>query len=152
MPFITFYYKAFPRVLETAVKHPWRFLPYVVGPMLLSSYVAGLYDVEEEDVETLKKALPEWLQESGTSILPYKDEEGRWQVLNWSYFAPWTVYQQLAGQLAEGDFKEALGTSGLMGGPVPDMIAAIQTNKDPFSGREIIRKGSPPEEQAHGPG
>ena len=147
VPFITFYTKALPRLLETAVRHPWRYMPYVVAPMLLAHWITELYDVDDEDLDALRNTLPTWLNEYGASFLPYKDEEGRWQALNWSYFAPWAMYAQVASKLGEGELKEAMTTTGLLGGPVPDLIAAVQTNVDPFTGRKIARDGDPPKQQ-----
>ena len=42
--------------------------------------------------------------------------------------------------LSTGNVALNLGTDlGFLGGPLPQMISAAITNKDPFSGREIVR-------------
>lgn len=52
MPFFTFYYKAFPALIEVAVNNPMRYLPYIAlsaGLTALSSYAFGFEDDEEKD-------------------------------------------------------------------------------------------------------
>ena len=144
MPFLTFQLKALPRMLEVARTAPWRFLPYV-----LTSLVAGMADVDDDDVKALQKALPEWLQSRGHAyVLPVKDDDGRWQAMDFGYFLPWTMWTSLVTETSKGELGDAMMTSGMLGGPLPDMIAAIQTNRDPFTGRDIINEADPPATQA----
>ena len=51
-------------------------------------------------------------------------------------------------ETSKGELGDAMMTSGLFGGPLPDTIAAIQTNRDPFTGRDIINEADPPATQA----
>lgn len=149
MPFLTFQLKALPRMLEVARTAPWRFLPYVALPYVLTSLVAGMADVDDDDVKALQKALPEWLQSRGHAyVLPVKDDDGRWQAMDFGYFLPWTMWTSLVTETSKGELGDAMMTSGLLGGPLPDMIAAIQTNRDPFTGRDIINEADPPATQA----
>lgn len=155
VPFLTFYYKAAPKLIETLVLHPERFLPYFALPYLFAEMIKDSYDVDDDDLKKLKEALPTWLREKGTAyILPVKDEHGRWQAFDYGYFMPWGMYQELyneASYLASrgevGSAGNVLGTLGLLGGPVPDMITAVQTNIDPFTRREISNKFDPPSKQ-----
>ena len=107
-----------------------------------------MYDVDNDDVDRLKKALPEGLQERGNAdILPVKDDKGRWQAVDVGYFLPWTMWTELLSESAEGNVGKAMMTSGMLGGPVPELIAAIKTNKDPFTRREIVNEYDPPAKQ-----
>jgi len=148
-PFITFYFKALPRMLEVATHHPLRFAPYVALPFILTAMVAGMADVDDDDVDKLKKALPKWMQERGHAyFLPAKDDKGRWMAMDFGYFLPWTMWTEIGSNLAKGEFGDAMQGSGLLGGPLPDIIAAIKTNKDPFSKKEIVNEFDPPARQA----
>ena len=92
-PFIThnsFYYFALGKMLQVAIKHPMRMAPYAALPFMMSSLIAAEYDVDEEDVERLKQALPGFVRERGNAyFLPWKDKHGRWQAVNIGYFFPW---------------------------------------------------------------
>ena len=148
IPFLTFHLKALPRMLEVARTAPWRFAPYVALPYVLTSMVAGMADVDDDDVKALQKALPDWLQSRGHAyVLPIKDDSGRWQAMDFGYFLPWTMWTSLVSETAKGDIGDAMMTSGVLGGPLPDLIAAIQTNRDPFTGRDIINEADPPGRQ-----
>ena len=148
VPFLTFYYKAFPRLIETAVKSPHRYLPYVIAPEAMGKWIEAEYDVTRDDVERLKKSMPTWLQRQGSAyILPYKDKNGQWQAANVGYFFPWSMFTQVGGELAEGEFGEAVQSAGALGGPIPDLIAAIKTNKDPFTGKPILDPAASPSAQ-----
>jgi len=148
-PFLTFTIKVLPRLLEVAVTAPWRFLPYAAlfyGAGLVAQLVTG---ADDDDLEALEKALPEWLQEKGHSVLiPVKDEHGRWQYADLGYFMPWAFYTELASKLGKtgtdlatkGEFThlgDLMMANGLFGGPIPDLISAVSTGVDPFTKREI---------------
>lgn len=148
MPFVTFYVKVAPRLVEVATSHPQRLIPWVALYYGWQYAVAAALDVDEDDIEKLKKALPEWLQERGHVImLPYKDDAGRWQFVDLGYFMPWSMYTEAGSQLARGDVGKAVQTIGAFGGPLPDIIAAIKTGIDPFTDRPIVDSGDPPQRQ-----
>ena len=54
-----------------------------------------------------------------------------------------TMWTELANSTASGEFGDALKSTGILGGPVPSIISAIQTNKDPFTQKEIVNKNDP---------
>ncbi|MBI3935747.1 MAG: hypothetical protein HY323_02115 [Betaproteobacteria bacterium] len=148
MPFITFHYKVLPRLLEIAVLHPQRFLPWVALYYGLMYAAAAAFGVDDDDIDKLKKALPEWLQKRGfAAVLPYKDELGRVQVVDLGYFFPWSMWTEAGGALAKGEFMEALKTLGIFSGPITDIIVAMKTGKDPFTQRDIVQAGDPPARQ-----
>lgn len=148
VPFLTFQIKVLPRLLEVAVKHPQRFIPWVAlfaGWPLLWAMMAG---DDEDDYDTLQKSLPKWLQERGHAlILPYKDEEDRWQVIDLGYFMPWSMYTDVARDVARGEVMEGAQTLGIFSGPITDVIVATKTNIDPFTKREIVDPGDPASRQ-----
>ena len=148
MPFFTFYYKAFPALVEAAINHPFRYAPYVAlsaGLTALSAYAFGFEDDEEEK---LQKGLEPWLaKRTGVYVLPYKDSDGRYQFLDIGYFFPWTMYTDAVRDIAGGDFFEAQRTTGFLSGPFSDIFLAIKTNKDPFTQRTIWDKRDPVEDR-----
>jgi len=148
IPFITFYYKVLPNILKTAIRHPQRFLPYVAIPWMMAQALASHMDVDDDDLDKLKKALPEWLQQRGhTMILPTKDEHGRWVAFDYGYMVPWGMYWDAAKDIGRGEPGELIKTMGLFGGPLPNLITAITTGKDPFTGRDIYRAEDPASKQ-----
>lgn len=149
IPFITFMTKVLPRLTEVAVTKPWRFTPYVALAYGLQSMVAGMLGVDDDDLDKLKEALPNWIREKQhVYLLPYKDDAGRWQAVDLGYFFPWTQWTELGENIIEGDAKGAMRQSGVLGGPLPDLVAAIKTNLDPFTQRPIVDKYADPPEQA----
>lgn len=147
-PFITFQAKVLPRLLEVATLRPWRFAPWAALMWGLPAYVASQYDVDDDDLEKLKKALPEWIQKRGHAlVLPWKDEEGRWQAFDLGYFFPWTYWTELQGAVRRGDWKETVSGAGVITGPVSSLIVAAMTGIDPFTNREIAHPGDPPDRQ-----
>ena len=149
VPFLTFLYKAVPMMADNFIKHPTRLLPYMIFAYGMSQLVASMTGMDDDDLEALKKALPEWLRERNhTYLLPFKDDNNRWQFVDLGYFFPWTAVGEMARNLGKGEFGKFLSTSGVLGGPVPSMISAIQTNVDPFTKKQIIDKTGNPAEQA----
>lgn len=143
MPFVTFNYKVAPRLLEVAAKHPWRLWPYVAAATLMPLAAMDGLDIDEEEYKALKKSLPKWMRDRGhVFILPWRDEFGRFQAVDVSAFMPWNFFQEVGGEFARGDIGGAVQKSGF-GGPFSQVISALYTNVDPFTGREISNKADP---------
>jgi hypothetical protein len=148
IPFLTYQYKAAPKLAETVLKRPWKFLPYIALAYGMSELIKSSYDVDGEDLKKLRRALPEWMQhKGGLYVLPWKDQYGRWQVIDLGFIVPWGMFADLATQIPQGDAKDALETVGVTNGPVGDVVAAIKTGIDPFTGKEIMDHRDPPAEQ-----
>ena len=144
MPFFTFYYKAFPALIEVAVNNPMRYLPYIAlsaGLTALSSYAFGFEDDEEK---RLQKSLEPWLaRRTGVYVLPWKDSDGRFQFLDVGYFFPWNMYFDAVKAVGNGEFLELQRTTGLFSGPFSDILLAMKTNRDPFTQRVIWDERDP---------
>lgn len=148
VPFLTFYYKALPRIAEAMVRRPWAFLPYIVLPKIMAAIVAEMYDVDDEDVKKLAKSMPSYMEDKGHALLwPYKDQYGRWRVIDFSYLLPWGMFTEMRNNVGDSEFGSLLNTSGLLGGPVADIASAVKTNIDPFSGKPIIDDRDPAPQQ-----
>lgn len=148
MPFLTFAVKVLPQLATVARHHPERFVPWVALAYGLPALVASAFDVDDDDLEKLKKAMPEWLQDRGHAyLMPWKDDSGRWQVLDLGYFFPWTTWTEPVRALSTGEPGKAVQALGMFSGPVSDLIVAMMTGRDSFTGREITQKGDPPKRQ-----
>jgi hypothetical protein len=140
----TFQYKVLPRLAEVALLHPQRLIPWVAlfagWPLLWAALAGG----DDDEYKALQKALPQWLQERGHAmILPYQDEDGRWQVVDLGYFMPWSMYTDILGDVSRGEVGEAAQTAGIFSGPMTSVIVAMKTGKDAFTGRDIVEPGDP---------
>lgn len=148
IPFITYYYKVIPNLLESAIRYPEKYAKYMAIPTAAAAYIASNKDVSIEDVNQLKKSMPEWIRDKGSAfLLPYKDENNKWQVFDFSYFLPWSMFTGIARDAAEGELSEALRQTGALGGPLPQLITAWTTNIDSFTGREISDERDPANKQ-----
>lgn len=149
IPFLTFLYKAVPMMAENFIKHPTRMIPYMALTYGLTQLVSSMTGLDDDDLEALKRALPVWLQDRNhTYFLPFKDAQGRWQAVDLGYFFPWTAVAEMVTQASSGEFGKLLQTSGLLGGPIPSLISAIQTNVDPFTKKPIVNTTATPAQQA----
>lgn len=151
MPFLTYQVKVLPRLLEVAMKHPWRFLPWVGLFYGMQSYVAGLFGVDDDELKKLKKSLPEWLQDRAhTVFLPFRDSDGRVQVADVGYFFPWTFYSQFAAHVGEGNLKKALvdDVGGQFSAPMIGAARSLMSNYDTFTKKPIYQESDPVAYQA----
>lgn len=147
-PFITYFYKSAPRMLETAVVNPQRFLPYILAVEAMKESAKSAFNWTDEDFNAYKNSLSGWMKDKGhVMILPYKDEHGRLVPFDFSYFVPWGAFAEMYNSAVKGNLTNFLNTAGLMTGPLMDITAAIKTNIDPFTGREIVDKNAPGKEQ-----
>jgi hypothetical protein len=153
LPFVTYYYKALPKLIETAYKHPTRFAPYVALALALPQLTMLALDIDDDDYEALRKSLPEYVRNKGSLfILPYKDESGRWQYIDTAPFFPWAAFsdpivQATFRQDPGGGLKEAVKLV-TPSGPIVAVLAGIATGRDPFTDREIIDPRQTPQNKA----
>jgi hypothetical protein len=136
-PFITFQVKVLPELLKVVARYPWRFWPYVslyAGAQALF----GSNPFEDDEWEKVIRLAPEWIRERGSGfIMPFRDEHGRLQVADLSYFFPWSGITQTVGGLVKGEWGQAAREAGLVA-PGWQVANALLSNKDTFTGREII--------------
>lgn len=143
-PFITFTAKVAPRLAEVALLHPQRFLPWVALMYGMQAWAMSMFGGDDDEWEKLKHALPKWMQEKGhIAFLPFRDDAGRLQAADLSYFFPWSQWSELAMDMAHGDLLGAVKSLGVFSGPIPDLLTAIKTNEDAFTGRQIVNPGDP---------
>ncbi|MCC7546354.1 MAG: hypothetical protein IT532_01175 [Burkholderiales bacterium] len=154
-PFLTFQYKILPKLVEAALLRPHRLVLSWAAFKAAAIAAALALDVDDDDLDKLRKALPKWLQDQDSVLfIPYRDENGRWTFLNLSYFMPWSYFTTFAkdawsvakdvgtGGAGVGKVNELVGGAGI-GGPFLTLYSALTTNIDPFTKREITTKGAP---------
>jgi len=154
-PFLTFYYKTLPVLIETMRSRPWKLAPYFLLGSGMQYAAKSALDLDDDEYEALKKSLPEWLRNKPhVYVLPWKDEHGRVQWVDGSYLMPWGMFSALLQEMSPVNLsrliditpdvetktpsvKNIFGTLGLMTGPVPSTISATLTGVDPFTRRPI---------------
>ena len=148
VPFLTWQYKVIPRLIEVAATKPWRFLPWVALGYAISAMVKSQYDLDDDDLETLKLGMARYMQRRGSVyVLPYQDEHGRWVFLDLGYIFPWQIIQEVANNAAEGSVSGTVRALGF-GGPVATAVTALMSGGiDPFTKRPIANEGDPAEVQ-----
>ena len=153
-PFITFTYKAGPKVLDNMLKRPVNTAKYLAIPAAVGYYIANQFLTTQEDSDNLNNLIPRFIKEKGSAfIIPVKDSYGRWQALDFSYFLPWSIFTESAIQTTDmvNNDVDRLGdlwnNVGLVGGMLPNLIAAFTSNKDPFTKRQIWFPEDPPSKQ-----
>jgi hypothetical protein len=162
MPFITFSYKIIPLMYEVMTKHPTRMLPYVALAATVPALVASSNDIDEDDEEKIRKSLsPGLRRKDNMFMLPWKDANGKWQLVDVGYFLPWQMPYEMAKStgkagynLATGDSKEAISNAGdvfkastLLSNPLFNIVSALTTGVDAFTGKPIADKRDPPNKQ-----
>ena len=141
-PFITFNAKVVAQMARNIKQHPFATLKYAALPyLLMEMFLSQNDDLDEEDWDSLMKFLPDYMETSmSTMVFPYKDDEGRWQAWDVSFFLPWGAHTQLAKNVATLEFGEAVYRNiGMFTGPA-ELPVALKLNKDPFTGQPIYNE------------
>jgi hypothetical protein len=111
-PFATFTFKAMPRIMEAAVKTPWRFATPAAMIYALEQAAMGKFGDTPAEFKAKKKLRPDWMRGNFLGIpnfarTPMMDEYGREYYLNLTYILPW------------GDIGEGGGFGPIPGSLVP---------------------------------
>lgn len=137
-PFATFTFKAMPRVMEAAVKYPWRFaLPTAIIYALEQAAMTKIGDTKAE-YEAKKELRPEYMRKGKfLGVIPnwarvaLIDDYGREHYLNLTYILPW-------GDIAEGgEFMGIPGSLRPISQPFVSELAQQIANYDFFFKSEI---------------
>jgi hypothetical protein len=148
-PFITFNAKVMAQMARNIKQHPVASLKYVALPYLFAEmFLSQNDDLDEDDWDALMEFLPDYMEtEFSTMVFPYKNEHGKWQALDVSFFLPWGAHLHLGKNIAKKEWGEAVYKNiGLFGGPFVAPIA-IQVNVDPFTGQSIWNDLDPPRQR-----
>jgi hypothetical protein len=127
-PFITFTYKAAPRVAETVLTNPTRLTKY----FKIGRGVESLADQDETSGE--RRVMPEWMKNGLWMKLPVKDKYGRSMYLDGTYLMP----------LADLTSSQVIGPGQkpvFMAMPFNNMIMDLMRNQSAFTGKPIVAAG-----------
>ncbi len=153
LPFITYYYKALPKLVETAVKTPWRFAPYVALAYAIPMATMAAFDIDEDELEKLRKSMAEYIRDNGSLyILPYRDEKGNIQFIDAARFFPFSAFvDPIITAVKYGEVKKGIKEFGqpfIPSGPMVTAITALNAGVDPFTRKKIYDDRDTPKAQA----
>jgi predicted GNAT family acetyltransferase len=143
LPFITYYYKVLPKLIQTAREHPLRFAPYIMLSYALPQIAMAQLDWDDEDYEAARKSAADYMRDKGSMyILPWKDSNGKIQMVDLGYFFPWAAFTDPVvtaawyGEPVKG--LKQLGGQFVPGGPLITAIAVMATGRDPFTDKQVV--------------
>jgi len=143
LPFITYYYKALPKLIETLYKHPERFIPYFAMAYALPAMTMAAFDLNDDELEKLRKSTQDYVRDSGTMFfLPIRDSKGNIEFVDLGKYLPFSTF--LSPFITAFKYGEyAKGAKELIqpitpSGPIVTVIEALGTGKDPFTGKPIM--------------
>jgi hypothetical protein len=143
LPFITYYYKALPKLVETMVKHPFRFAPYVLLAQALPMSVMGSFDLSNDELEKLRKSAADYIRDKGSLFfLPMRDSKGNIEMMDFGRFFPFSAFfDPIITALKYGEPVKALKDFGQTinpSGPVVVAFTAVNSGIDPFTNKPIM--------------
>ena len=145
MPFLTWSYKAFPRIIETAITRPITFWKYPVIFSALLKYSLKALGIDDDEWEKIKADLPERMIKGEWLLLPFRDSKGKLQMLDLTYILPYKdVYDVVesgfslatSGRLNNAD-DIVDGILGLVQAPILKTTAELLTNRQTYTNQQI---------------
>jgi len=163
-PFLTFTYKVFPVMVKAAMTNPIKFAEYAAMPALISMVaMATISDWKDEDMTSLKNQLPDFYRDNpSVTFLPFRNDAGQPQFMTLDYAIPWSPYSSSMmniinhweGNSVAGNtlssmkaLRESLLDAGFLGGYLPQVISGLLSNRDGFTGQDIMAENASPERQ-----
>jgi len=121
-PFITFSYKAIPRIVEIALVKTPRLTKW-------QKAISGVEKLSpEEETKKEREVFAEWMKTGMWMKVPFKDKEGRSQYLDLNFILPW------------GDIGE-VGNSLTPSNPIFVLLSDLIHNKSAYTKRKIVKDG-----------
>lgn len=154
-PFIVYTMKTLPMLQKTLSnpKTAARVLPYLALSYTIPALVAGMNDLKDDDPERLRMALSEGIRrQKSMYLMPWKDQNGRWQFLDVGYLLPWQFPHEVIANALAGDRAGAVKPMAQLAfsSPVASVLTALKTGIDPFTDRSIANKKDPVYDQVLG--
>ena len=131
VPFITFTYKATPKIIKTALTAPKKLNKF---PKLERYFEEQFADMPDSERKKVKSILNMQFEDNRYLTLPFKDKNGRQAYLDMAYFYP-------LGDLLSGRYFKSLaeGDPSVLS-PFAQAVIALSKNEDYF-GRPIFSEG-----------
>ncbi len=139
-PFITFTYKAIPRLTKEFARKPWKAAKWIGGLYVLQKLFDEMSGDSPEEIEAERRVLPHYAQremlpgQPSHLRLPWKDEEGRAKYFDLSFIVPW-------GDITEGVGDLSFGSRSIMpNNPVWNLWRDFSANEDVFLEKPLTYK------------
>ena len=160
-PFLSYPSFVAPLLIETIIKRPWKFAPYIILAEYMKNSFKEANDIDDEQYSAVMGTLSKYLRDRANlkgdlslipeSVLPLpvifgmdftKDSLGRGQIADAGYFFPWGMFAEVWRELDptkdEGSqITDAFHTVGLLSSPLVNLSTTALTHRDPFTDREI---------------
>jgi len=139
-PFITFSYKAMPRMAETVVRKPWKFAKYLILLAAVEEITRRMRGESKEEVEREKKVLPDYMRKTilpgqlSHVRIPHTDKYNRSKYLDLSFILPWGDVAEQWGQ------SHFVGRPFLPSHPLYTIVAEVAFNEILFTGQKLTEK------------
>ena len=88
MPFATWYFKAIPLVADAAVHHPLRVAKWIAFGLEAQNYALQQVGLSEEEWKSIESTLPDYFRKGLYLMMPWRDDQGRLNLLNLTYVIP----------------------------------------------------------------
>lgn len=125
LPFITWSAKVFPRLIETVVRKPEKYIMIVLLVAAQAEIARRMLGITKEEEERLK---PDSIKKHLAILVPWRDVNNDIQWIDLTYFMPF------GGWLPIRKGKLAVPTTLMMGSPLLAFYNAFVLNYDPFLG------------------
>lgn len=164
-PFVTFVVKELPRKVEVLLKHPQRYIPWMVFYYSVPYLIAAMAGEDVEEMKHILAAMDDTTKRQGhTFVFPIKGEDGKWTAVPLSYFMPWAPYTTLLksvherarvddnllsavySQIDDNVLSDMLKITGFTDGPVLSLIDIFNTGTNRYTGEEVFTPSPDPAE------
>jgi hypothetical protein len=145
-PFLSFTLLAAKRMGQVMARNPLRLAYWAFFTHLLWAGSAEVEDVDEDDLKDLHASLAPYLSVKPSFMIapmPYRDSEGRMQFIDLSYMNPFGIHTEMLKNLSQGELVEVMKAIGFTGAPLVQIVLAIHSGEDPFTGKKITSEHFP---------
>lgn len=145
VPFVTWSYKAFPRIIEAAITRPLAFWKYPVIFSALLKYALKALDIDDKEWEAIKADLPERMIKGEWLLLPFRDSKGKMQMLDLTYILPYkdvydvvqSGFSLVTGGKLNNEDDVVDGMLGVIQAPILKTVSELLTNKNTYTNQQI---------------
>jgi hypothetical protein len=137
-PFVTFSYKALPRLAKTATTKPWKMIPYYAMTYGAGQLANMMFGEDDDDMEAKRRLLPDHIDRSmlpwmpSHIRMPFRPPDGkRDKYLDLSFWLPWGGATDMA-EGALGFLPSFLAPTN----PVLTTAGSLYTRHDIFTGKQ----------------
>lgn len=132
MPFATFTTKMAKRIPEAIFNHPLRVAKYMAIPWLATQAAMKNLDISDEEFEKMRANLPEYMKDGNYMLMPARDDKGRLQLLDLTWWVPGLEYASVGSTVT--DPKKWISN------PLWTVFRDLSTNQKGLSGAPIYNE------------